>query len=293
MDYKRIEELTDRVRLHDIKNFELKDVFENGQCFRWNESENGNYIGVVHGKVLELERNEDYLDIINITKSEFEDTWENYFTLDIDYDDIKSELKKLNDSTLNKGLEFGKGLRLLKQDPFETTISFIISANNRIPRIKDAVEKISKRYGDEILYNGEVYYAFPSIEQLAVATVEDLQSCNVGFRGKYIYDTVQRLNNRELNLQEIEELPDDECHKELKEFKGVGDKVADCIMLFSMKRFGVFPSDVWVKKIMEEWYGCTAKTTPKVRSAGMIQFGELAGVAQQYLFYYARETKME
>lgn len=290
MDFKEVLEIDNKVILKDVKNFELKDIFDCGQCFRWNETVNNTYIGVAFRKVVEVEKSGNDVVIHNANLNDFNTIWCDYFDLKRDYSEIKNELSK--DEILRKSVEFGEGIRLLKQDPFEIVISFITSANNRIPMIKRAINNISKAYGDAIEYKGNTYYTFPTIGQFKKATLEEVESLGVGFRAKYIIDAVEKISNKIYNLEEIKALNDDECHEALKQFNGIGPKVSDCIMLFSMQKYSAFPVDVWVKRAMQYFYVAPDVSLPKIRVFARNKFGELAGFAQQYLFYYARENKI-
>lgn len=291
MDFKYVDEFDGGIIVKGIRNFQLPHIFDCGQCFRWNRQENGNYIGVAFDRVIEVEKREDDIVIYNTTDEDFENIWANYFDLYRDYSTIKEILSK--DETLKTSVEFGEGIRILNQDPFEITISFIISSNNRIPMIKRAINNISERYGKPIIYKGNTYYAFPSIESLKDCTEEDFAACGTGFRAKYIKDTIERIIKGEANLQYIKSLSDDECHKELQKLSGVGPKVADCIMLFSMQKYSAFPVDVWVKRVMQHFYLAPDASLKKIRDFGRDKFQEFSGFAQQYLFYYARENNIK
>lgn len=291
MDFEKLEAAENGVILRKIKNFELKDVFDCGQCFRWNKTETGSYIGVAYGKVIEVSKCGEDLIINNTDEEAFNKIWLEYFDLKQNYDDIKKKLSE--DPLLKKAVEFGEGIRILKQEPFELLISFIISSNNRIPMIKKAINKISERWGDKVIYKDKEYYTFPEVEKLQDKTVEDFESCGVGFRAKYIADTCKRVFQDKSELQNIIASSDDDCHKGLQNYMGVGPKVADCIMLFSMQKYSAFPVDVWVKRAMMHFYVAPNVSLKKIREFGRNKFGKLAGYAQQYLFYYARENKIE
>ncbi len=172
-------------------------------------------------------------------------------------------------------------------------ISFIISANNRIPMIKRAIENISKAFGKSIKYKGNTYYAFPTLEEFRRATVEDIEALGVGFRAKYIYKALEDLSSGTYDLNAVKQSDDDGCHEGLKNFNGVGPKVADCIMLFSMGKYSAFPVDVWVKRAMQFFYVAPDVSLPKIRQFAREKFGSLSGFAQQYLFYYARENNIK
>lgn len=290
-EYEALEEIEQGIIIKNVKSFELKDIFDCGQCFRWNRRDDGSYVGVAFGKVIEVQKNQDDVIIYNTNIKDFYDIWEEYFDLKRNYGDIKEELSK--DPILAESTSFGKGIRILKQDPFEITLSFIISANNRIPMIKKAINNISKAWGEEIIYKGESYYTFPKLEKLKDATIEELEECRTGFRAKYIKDTVEKIYSGEKNLDYIKGLSDDECHEAMKEFNGIGPKVSDCIILFSMQKYSAFPVDVWVKRAMQHFYVAPDVSLPKIRKFGRGKFGDLSGFAQQYLFYYARENNIK
>jgi len=307
MDYKSIKYCDDYIIIKDVKNFKLKQIFECGQIFRFEEIAEDNFIAIAFGKLIEVKQDKEDIIIYNTTEDEFNKIWLKYFDLDRDYSIIKEEISK--DILLKQSIEFGDGVRVLNQDPFEMLISFIISARNNIPSIKKTVNKISTKWGKNINYKGNKYYAFPSIYEIKDATLEEIQETGASFRSKYIIDTIKNVYNAtkerenldvnkensslKYDLDYIKGLNDDECHNALQEFKGVGAKVADCIMLFSMRKTSAFPVDVWVKRAMIHFYGAEDSSLNKIRIFGRNKFGELAGFAQQYLFYYARENKIK
>ena len=291
MDFNTVEVIEEGIKIKGVKNFELKHIFECGQCFRYNALENGNFVGVAFGKVIEVEKCCEDVIIYNTTLEEFNSLWVNYFDLKRDYTSIKEELSK--DSLLKKSVEFGYGIRILQQEPFELIISFIISANNRIPMIKRAIDKISEKWGNAIIYKGKTYYTFPKVEVLAKASLEELEACSIGFRAKYIKATVENIFNNPSFINNLIAKCDDECHESLQSFNGIGPKVADCIMLFSMGKYSAFPVDVWVKRAMQYFYLAPDVSLIKIREFARAKFGELSGFAQQYLFYYARENNIK
>ena len=271
------------------KDFEPQHVFDCGQCFRWLREEDGSYTGVVQGRVINVKKENDLIILDNTNKEEFENIWFNYFDLGRDYSKIKNELKVM-DEYLEKATEFGQGIRILQQDGWEMLISFIISANNRIPMIQRAINNLSEKYGEFIgEYRGKKYYAFPTAEELSKVSVEDIRACQTGFRDKYIKSVVDYVSEKKEDVLSYRKLNTDECIKELVKFNGVGPKVADCIALFGMQKYDTFPVDVWVKRVMEEFYVEDNLRLPKIRKFALEKFGDLAGFAQQYLFYYARE----
>lgn len=229
-----------------------------------------------------------------LKQKEFEEKIKKYFDLDRDYKEIKKELAKV-DENLKNSIEYGSGIRILNQDLFETIISFIISANNNIPRIKGIIERICKNYGEEIEFRGKTYYSFPTPEELSKASVQDFRSLGLGFRDVRVYNTTQKIAKGEFNIEKLYGLSTEDAANELLTLDGVGPKVCDCILLFSdLKRFDVFPIDVWVRRVMNELYiheEDEKKVNKKdIKKLADEKFGSLEGIAQQYLFYWKREA---
>ncbi|SHK52394.1 DNA-3-methyladenine glycosylase family protein [Tepidibacter formicigenes] len=285
----KIHEEKNRIIVENMKDFEPKHIFECGQCFRWNLEEDNSYTGVAFGKILNIKKENNIVYFNNTNSDEFHNIWYKYFDLERDYTSIKNNLRKIDDY-LEKAVEFGGGIRILNQDEWEIIISFIISANNRIPMIKKAIENLSKNYGEYIgEFRGEKYYSFPSPEKINSLSEEEIRKCGTGFRARYIKDTSFIINKNRDDIYRYKNLDTDMCKKELLQFCGVGPKVADCIMLFSMQKYDTFPVDVWVKRVMEEFYLEENLSLKKIRDYGINKFKGLSGFAQQYLFYYARE----
>lgn len=281
-------EKDDSIIIEDVKNFEIKHIFDCGQCFRWNEEDNGSYTGVAFNKVINIKKEGLNVIISNTNKEDFNNIWYEYLDLGRDYKNIKDILSA--DEILAKSIEFGHGIRILKQDVWEIIISFIISANNRIPMIKRAIENLSEKYGEYIgEYNNKMYYAFPTAEALSKLTEEDLRACSTGFRAKYILAAAKRVNEDKELLNNLMNLEIDNMRNELMKFSGIGPKVSDCIMLFSLNVENAFPIDVWVKRVMEYFYLEEGTSFKNIQLFANEKFGKHAGFAQQYLFYYARE----
>lgn len=289
MDFKNYSCIDNEVRVKGVKNFSLPHIFENGQCFRWERKEDS-YIIVALNRVIELKKDGDDLIIYNSNIEDFENLWINYFDFERDYSEIKNTLIKYDH--LADAINFGSGLRILNQNPLEMLISFIISSNNRIPMIKRAINTISQRFGEVLEYKGEKHYLFPTIDKLFKITQQEFRDCSVGFRDKYLYNTLNSFSSYN-DLLNIAMLEDDECHKELQKFSGVGSKVADCIMLFSMGKYSAFPVDVWVKRAMMKFYVAPDTSLKNIRNFGRELFCDLSGFAQQYLFYYVRENNIK
>ena len=280
--------------IENQESFELKDIFECGQCFRWNENEDGTYTGVINKGVLNVEKQGKKVIFTGVLDGNIEEIVRFYFDLDRNYEEIKAQLSNI-DKYLKTSVEYGKGIRILNQDLWETIISFIISANNNIPRIKGIIERISEKYGAEIEWNGKKYYTFPTHEQLSQATVEDLRALGTGFRDVRIYETTQKVLMGEVDLDKIAKKDTLTARDELLTLSGVGPKVADCILLFStLKRFDVFPIDVWVRRVMNELYikneDENKVSKKEIMKIAEQKFGDLEGLAQQYLFYWKREA---
>lgn len=280
------------VILEDVENFDARAIFTCGQAFRWYEEKDGSFTTVHLGRVLNVLNEEDRVVFKGTNLEEFKEIWLDYFDLNTNYKEIRKTLSG-NEILLN-AMEYGKGIRILNQNHFEMLISFIISANNMIPRIKKSIEVISMRYGKFICEDeNRKYYSFPTVEELSNATVEDLREfAKVGFRDKRIFDTVNMILNDKIDLNSFESLETDILREELLKFSGVGNKVADCIMLFSYKRGEVFPVDVWIKRVMEKLFIKQETPVKKIAKEANRIFGKYAGYAQQYLFYYGREEKI-
>ena len=234
---------------------------------------------------------EDSIEIVGDFKDEKDIL--NYFDLNTDYDAIKKTLSA-NDEVIRKAIDFGGGMRILKQDPFETYISFIISANNQIKNIKNTIKKLSQMYGKKLNnpFDEEEYYAFPSPAALSNAKPEDIKEyARAGFRSERIVIASKMVQEGIINFEELKERSVDDIRKTLLEVPGIGEKVFQCILLFGLGRTDSFPVDVWVKRVMEElYYGGEERNKKLIQEDGMRRFGDLSGYAQQYLFYYMREN---
>ena len=281
--------------LDNCKSFEPKHIFECGQCFRWDKEIDGSYTGIFGNNVLNVSKNNNIIIFKGMCEKDIKETCIKYFDLNRDYEKIKLELSKIDDN-LKTSIKYGNGIRILNQDLWETIISFIISANNNIPRIKGIINRISQKYGKEIVYNNKSYYTFPTPEELSKASVEDLRNVGLGFRDIRVYKTTQKIYNKEFDLEKLQQEKETNVIREkLLTLDGVGPKVADCIILFStLKRFDVFPIDVWVRRVMNELYikneDETKVNKKDIEQLAREKYGNLAGIAQQYLFFWKRET---
>lgn len=274
----------------NIQDFSLKDIFTCGQCFRWTQVGEQDWIGIAGGKVLRVGQSGQTVNF-QCSEKDFEDFWRGYFDLDRDYGQIKGLLLE-SSPELKEALDFGSGIRLLNQEPFEMLMTFILSANNHIPRITDLVKKISVSYGVQVPHQWEdligPLYAFPTPKSLAETSVEALRNLGTGYRDKYIHESAVRVAMDPEAFLAIGKLSYTEAKKELMNYMGVGAKVADCILLFSSGKHEAFPVDTWIKKTLSRRYGLAENQPKAIQRFIEETFGEYRGFAQQYLFYYER-----
>ena len=281
--------------LKNADSFEPKDIFECGQCFRWNIQDDGSYTGVIKNGIVNVKKDGKNIIFTGKCDKDLKEIVTYYFDLNRNYEKIKEQLSNI-DKYLKTSIEYGSGIRILNQDLWETIISFIISANNNIPRIKGIIERLSKKYGNEIEWNGVKYYTFPNANQLKDVSIQDFRNLGLGFRDIRLYETTQMILKRKVDLDLLRENPNTlEVRDELLKLSGVGPKVADCILLFSdLKRFDVFPIDVWVRRVMNDLYikkeDETKVSKKEIEKLAEEKFGNLRGIAQQYLFYWRREN---
>lgn len=272
-----IEFKNNSVYIKGLEHFDLANTLDCGQAFRW-MVENNIWSGVAYNRFLRLEKLQDGTVVLYDTDRETFDTlWREYFDLERDYDAIISAVS--SNEILKTASQFGKGIRVLNQEPWETLCSFIISQNNNIKRIKGIIKTLCESFGDKI----EGGYTFPTAEKIAKLSLEDLGVLRAGFRAKYILDAANKVSNGEINLSVLKNMTVDDARNELMRIKGVGPKVADCALLFSHRHITAFPKDVWIKRAMEVLFG---GELPK-------EAMPYAGIIQQYIFFYARETKLE
>ena len=281
-------------KIENIKSFELADIFDCGQCFRWNKQEDGSYTGIFRKNVINVQKQKNTIIFKGICDGEIKEIVEDYFDLKRNYEEIKNKLSQI-DENVKTSIEYGQGIRILNQDLWEMIISYIISANNNIPRIKGIIERLSLKYGKEIDWNGEKYYTFPTPEELKKAEVQDFRGLGTGFRDVRLYETTRTVLENKVVLKDLYNVDTLKAREELLTLSGVGPKVADCILLFSdLKRFDVFPIDVWVRRVMNELYiknpDETKVNKKDIARIAKEKFGDLEGLAQQYLFYWKRDA---
>lgn len=275
--------------IDEASDFEASHIFDCGQAFRWNREQDGSYTGVVKNNVVNVKQTGNTIVFDNVSDGDYEGIIRDYFDLDTDYGEIKNVLN--TDEIMSAAINFGHGIRILNQDEWEIIISFMISANNRIPMIKRVIENLSFKFGDFICrYNGKDYYSFPTAERLAESSVENILECKTGFRAPRIKEAAERFLKEKQIIYNIKNISYDEGLDYLKSYNGIGDKVANCILLFSMKQFGTFPVDVWVRRVMQTLYVDKNTNDKDIRIFAENKFGKYSGYAQQYLFFYAREN---
>lgn len=285
------------ISVEGLEDFDIGKIFDCGQCFRFDKVENSphekEFSGVAFGRFVSFAQDGDTLYIYGSDEADFENIWRPYLDLDRDYGAVGEDIfASCPSPILREAVRYGKGIRILAQEPHEAIISFIISQNNNIPRIKKIIEALSADCGAPAkLWSGyekhdsgkTSFCAFPTAEALVLLGVDGLAALRTGFRAKYIFDGALRLQDGRLDIQEISRLEDTESAIEaLCEVKGIGRKVASCALLFGFGRYDAFPVDVWIKRVGEKYFSeYGADFSPAL-------FGRYAGIAQQYLFYYER-----
>ena len=261
-----------RIVLASTDEIDLAKTFECGQCFRWNADDNGVYTGVASGKVLSIWREKD--KIICNAKDEDVPFWRDYFDLDVNYSE-KSSLFT-DPPYLKECAEYGAGIKILRQEPWEALCSFIISQCNNIPRIKKIIAVLCENFGEELDYGR---FSFPSAERLVGLEENDLASLRCGYRASYIINAVRSVSSGTIDFEVLSKLPSEESFSKVKQIQGVGDKVANCFMLYGLHRMDRFPIDVWMRRALNDHF-------PKNFDPTVL--GSFAGLAQQYIFYFER-----
>lgn len=273
------------------KCFNLKYTLECGQCFRWEKIEENEYVGVIKDRVVRLRQVEDILYVWSSKKENLEEVIKEYLDLDKDYEKLEETISKI-DKNIQCALEYSSGIHILNQNPFETIISYIISANNNIKRISKSVKDISKMYGKKVEFESNTYYLFPTLDEIKNITIDDLLKAGTGFRARYILKDIEYFVNNLGYIESLNNMDTLTARKSLMSLMGVGPKVADCILLFAYKRSEVFPVDVWIKRIMEKLYFNRNVNVKEITEFASDKFGEYSGIIQQHLFQNVREGKL-
>ena len=259
-------------------DIDIAKTLDCGQAFRFSESD-GVWRGVAMGRALSLTQEGNKITLFDVNEEEFNSLWRGYFDLDRDYEMIKSSVS--SNEILKKATDFSDGIHILRQEPWEAVCSFIISANNNIPRIKGIISRLCENFGFKI---ADGLFTFPSAERIAALTLDDLAVIKSGFRAKYILDAAQKFSSNQIDVEALYTLPIDEARNTLMTIKGIGPKVADCALLFGWGRVECFPVDVWIRRAMNHFFGENGLPSEAV---------EYAGIVQQYLFYWARTTGLK
>lgn len=283
----KITEKNGSVILEDTEDFDISQTFGCGQCFRFVPDGDGSFAGTALGRYLRIRQDGPAVTLENTSAEEFSLLWKDYFDLDTDYAAIRKAIA--TDEVIVRAMNAAGGIRILRQDLWECLISFIVSQNNNIPRIRKIIEALSERYGRAVDTPDGVRYLFPEPEALAAAEREDLRALGTGYRDEYILRAAEMTADGSLDLRALEKMPTKEARKVLTDIKGIGGKVADCILLFGMHRTEVCPHDVWVKRIFTERYHIDNISEKKGYAFAEEKWGQYAGYAQQYLFYAERE----
>ena len=279
------------VRIDGLEFFKIEQIFDCGQCFRFDPVDNPRHRweigGVAHGRYVRFAQDTpDSLTIYNASSEDYFTVWQHYLALDIDYSAVRADIADHffaatcgRDVIIPRAMEYGDGIRILRQEPWEAVCSFIVSQNNNIPRIKKIIAAMSREWGEPIEYFGEVHYSFPSAKSLADAGEDAIFALKTGFRAKYIYDAACCVASGELDFAAIGAASPEEASELLCRVRGVGPKVAACAMLFGFDKTEAFPIDVWIKRVLAKYYP---------EGLDIAALGKYAGIAQQYLFYYER-----
>lgn len=276
----KYEKKQNEIFIYDLNDFNIKQILECGQIFRYQIKEDKAYVFSKDKKAEILT----YQNLV-VIKTNDVDYFENFFDLKTDYSKIKNQLKK--DKFLSNAVDYGYGIRILKNDVFEMIVSFIISANNNIKRIQKSIEYLCENFGS----NMGVYFAFPTLDQLKNVTIADFKMAGLGYRAEQMFQTIQNLTEEQIKLLKTKSR--EEQFNFLISLKGVGEKVANCIMLFGLGKQDVFPVDTWINKVYNKLNSTIETDRKKISKDLTSRYGNLSGYAQQYFFYYFRDNNIK
>ena len=281
--------------LLQVENFDLKKTLESGQCFRWRKESDGSYTGVVNSRIINARQIHEKLLLFPATEADVRTLWIPYFDLDSDYSKMNRSIRNIA-PWMSDPLNTGSGIRILKQDPWEITITFILSANNNIARISGSVARLAERYGPFLgTFQSRSYYGFPSVEILQKLEINDWKALGAGYRAGYLHQAVARWEHFRREIEVLDEHDRDvsgwKIRSLLEELPGVGPKVSACISLFGWGYLHQFPVDVWISRILPRLWPQAPGSNREMEEAAVDLFGDMAGYAQQLLFYYARHKK--
>ncbi|MGM9850166.1 MAG: DNA-3-methyladenine glycosylase family protein [Bacilli bacterium] len=271
-----------------VDDFNLHDTVTCGQIFRFTVEDDNSYTVILSDRVvnLKLEGNKLFIDSSNMDN--IESVVRNYFDLDYDYNLVNKKIISI-DKDNEKIVSFCKGLKMINEPKLEVIISYILSANNGVPQIRNGLDNISRMFGEKVVFRGDEYYLFPAIDKLKSASITDFRNCKTGFRDKYIYGIVQDIVNGEFDYNLIDNMNSVDALKYLMSYKGIGEKVASCILLFGYHRFDVFPIDTWVKKYMKDKYNLDKVSD--IREFMFNKYSDNCGLVIQYVFHFSRNKK--
>lgn len=262
-------------------DFDLEKTASCGQCFRARPLDDGFFRFLSGDHVIYIKETGDHQFSVSCSKEEWKEIWIRYFDLNRSYKNLYLEEREKHDY-VRRAMDCGRGIRILRQDPWEMLVTFIISQRKSIPAISKSVEALAEKYGHRIQTDREIIYSFPTPEEMADASVDDLKECSLGYRVPYIYDAIQKVTSGSLNLDKIAEYSDEELFQELQTVNGVGKKVANCICLFGYGRMARVPVDVWIARAVDE--DCCGEDPFRL-------FEGNAGIIQQYVFYYKKSSE--
>ena len=264
-----------------LKDFDLEQIADSGQCFRMKKISNNTYYTIVLDKYLEITKEDNDTFIFSCDNEEFRSFWINYFDLETDYSHFRTNIPK-DDLFLNNAVSFGCGIRILKQDLWEVLVSFIISQRKSIPAIASCIESLSRSYGKKLIHNQTEYYTFPTPKDIAFLSKEELASHGLGYRTDYVLKLAKDIVMGIFDLEALKKMSAEDAYTTLVSIHGVGTKIANCVLLFGLYHIDAFPEDVWIKRIIaEEYNGVFNKDL----------YRGYAGIIQQYMFYYIRRKE--
>lgn len=271
-----------------VDNLNLKETITCGQIFRYKEEDDNSYTVILSDRVVNLKLEDNNLIIDSNNMDNIKEIITKYLDLDFDYNSLNKELIEI-DKDNKEIIDYCSGLKMINEPRFEVIISYILSANNGVPQIRNSLDNISKMFGEKVIFRDNEYYLFPSVEKLKSASIEDYRTCKAGFRDKYIYEIVNKINNKEFNIDIIDTMDSEEALTYLMNNKGIGEKVASCILLFGYHRFDVFPIDTWVKKYMKDKYNLIK--IKDIREYMKNKYNNNCGLVIQYIFDYSRNKR--
>mgnify|MGYP004530623487 FL=1 len=269
------------VVIDNINNLDLDNTICCGQIFRYEKLEDDSYIVILKDRVVKLKYIDNKLYVESNNMDNIENVIREYLDLDRDYISIIENIKE-RDDVLGKYLDKSIGLKMIKQDPIECIVSYIISQNNSVRNIKNSLDLISYKFGDKVMFLDKEYYLFPSIDKLSKISLDEFRECKVGFRDRYLVDIISDIVENRLNVNYIFEMNSEDSLRYLMSFRGIGMKVASCILLFAYQKYDVYPIDTWVKKYMDTNYGI--KDEKKIKEFCKEKYGKYSGLAIQYMF---------